>query len=1559
MISFKGYNVQCDFIYDDYNVSLNVFIDETNDVMGIINISKSLRDSIKIRVYYYDERVYFEYENIEFVFNKQEINSGIRILSEYISLTDEEINNEKIQELLDKSLDVLSDLRFDSEGKLIISLALSSIVDVDDIIINVTFDRINNRILLDGNSYFLSMVVKEYLGDILSPDGHFISLSDANEVIDILKEGKEIIDSNKYVIRFENVKVTLDGQDYVLNGDFRVNDKKLELNLNILVDEKNYIISLRRLDNRYYLDLNAFNKEFNVVLSEEEIASLFIDIYEGRSGLLNEEHLNKLETKYISKLEDLYNSFKNKDYSALTGEFDLNKTLETVYDVMEYLLSSTLRFENHVLTYEDEMVKVSLKKEEGIVLALNVSKNNVLCEGTLKLISEEVEIKNENIEYVSLDRIISKIDEIVLSLKESSLTIEDLIDEGKILIDYKGYSFDLSYIYNDEYKVDVYLDITKNLEIKGIIELSHLEDKISLEIYYVDDVLYVIYGNINLRLEKEDIKDTIRLILKATSKKDIDISNPETSEEYQKILDTIVDVIESFEIDDNNHLIISLALQKAFVGLDKVVIDASWNAISGSINVEIPKYHGSALIHEFDGEISIPQKEYLGRSDLDTLLSLIDETLSILVDKKKYSLTINPSLIRIKDNEIGLVGSFIQNEDRMSLNLSLSTSTKDYVIACYRVEGIYYLEIIIGDNEPVLLKGEEEYILKLINNIMDNKDSLLGEMSIEDYFNKYLGADLGKTSDYTFDEILKLGFEALLALNDASLDVNERRIDLTHEKLQVSLSNVSSHYDLRLLVNDLENVSMNINLSLVESNSEIIAPNKEYFNLNNTLVNLNDVALTLIESGWSLDEVITFTKDIASFEGYKVVIDDLNLCGFEIHGEVIVDKNFDISLSLNVKYGEDEVSFNIFFVDDYFYLEWENYRLFLNAEDVVAVGEMIMDFMGMQKMSLSELYEMIDRINEIYVKTTSVKGENVTLSLALSTLFNELEDVDVVFTYDGTLHINSIQNNINIDVINYSGESNKPTFTKDDAYLKEDFEVLLDYAKGFKEYLYEGQLSLTFDDTNNPLIIQFNEIDQLMLHGSINLRMVKVEDGPDKVTFSMKVYMTGMIHYYVALEYNEDEELYITFSTNWNDNYGDLISKTSFMITRDQIKSLFKEILMGIDENSEIGKLLSPNDINNINMVKDILVKTGVLDKNEIEIGKVEMSLKGIVPIVYKVLDFLKDATISPNREDRSILLKKDIDVTVDGETVSTSTTIRLFEEKVNNGISKDISTNYHIQIDNLEANSIKIHGRVTIKRYDDIVYVDKSNVMVLTNIEDLSLALFNSIEKMQFNISGIIKAKLLGMYNIDVDVQARVSYVGDEIEGYIYLDVPCMELVTIPFGKLLPSKYIHTEIFIQDGVIYMYKDYSYRELFNTKHQYSYRKNTYSGFMNNIMDNVIFIFNLQKTIVDAMTNSSNNFVLVPDKLLKSYSYVNDSFNMVVDLPNGLSTSMFKELTLSTKISEYEGEKYLSSFSGKTTIFSVINAKFEFNENGCFGNPPDMTIIPRNMKSNENYQFYNE
>lgn len=156
-----------------------------------------------------------------------------------------------------------------------------------------------------------------------------------------------------------------------------------------------------------------------------------------------------------------------------------------------------------------------------------------------------------------------------------------------------------------------------------------------------------------------------------------------------------------------------------------------------------------------------------------------------------------------------------------------------------------------------------------------------------------------------------------------------------------------------------------------------------------------------------------------------------------------------------------------------------------------------------------------------------------------------------------------------------------------------------------------------------------------------------------------------------------------------------------------------------------------------------------------------------------------------------------------------------------------------------------------------------------------------------------------------------------------------------------------------------MYKDYSYTEWRNTKHQYSYRKNTYAGFMNNIMDNVIFMFNLQKTIVDAMTNSSNDFVVVPDRLLKAYSYVNDSFNMTIDLPNGLSTSMFKELTLSLKINEYEGNKYLSSFSGETTIFSIINAKFNFTESGCFGNPPDMTIIPRNMDLNANYQFYNE
>ena len=119
VISFEGYNAQLNFKYEDYNVSLDVYIDDTNDVMGIIRIKKLQRDELKIKVYYYDERIYFEYENLEFVFNKQEIKKGISLLSEYISLQDEDMSNEKIQEILDKALDVVEKLHFDSEGNLL------------------------------------------------------------------------------------------------------------------------------------------------------------------------------------------------------------------------------------------------------------------------------------------------------------------------------------------------------------------------------------------------------------------------------------------------------------------------------------------------------------------------------------------------------------------------------------------------------------------------------------------------------------------------------------------------------------------------------------------------------------------------------------------------------------------------------------------------------------------------------------------------------------------------------------------------------------------------------------------------------------------------------------------------------------------------------------------------------------------------------------------------------------------------------------------------------------------------------------------------------------------------------------------------------------------------------------------------------------------------------------------------------------------------------------------------------------------------------------------------
>ena len=204
-------------------------------------------------------------------------------------------------------------------------------------------------------------------------------------------------------------------------------------------------------------------------------------------------------------------------------------------------------------------------------------------------------------------------------------------------------------------------------------------------------------------------------------------------------------------------------------------------------------------------------------------------------------------------------------------------------------------------------------------------------------------------------------------------------------------------------------------------------------------------------------------------------------------------------------------------------------------------------------------------------------------------------------------------------------------------------------------------------------------------------------------------------------------------------------------------------------------------------------------------------------------------------------------------------------------------------------------------------------------------------------------------------DVEAPVD---DVIVGYMYLDIPCVPIATVPTGTLT-AKYIHTEIVFKEGYVYMYKDYSYTEWFRTKHQESYRKNTGDGFLKNIMDNIIFIFNLQETIVNAMTNSSADFKVVPDRLLKSYKFENNEYAMVLDLPNGLTTDMFRELTLKLRIGTYDDKLYLKGFSGETTMFSIMKATFNFQENGAFGVDPDLSIVDPNIENDTKYALYNE
>ena len=462
-----------------------------------------------------------------------------------------------------------------------------------------------------------------------------------------------------------------------------------------------------------------------------------------------------------------------------------------------------------------------------------------------------------------------------------------------------------------------------------------------------------------------------------------------------------------------------------------------------------------------------------------------------------------------------------------------------------------------------------------------------------------------------------------------------------------------------------------------------------------------------------------------------------------------------------------------------------------------------------------------------------------------------------------------------------------------------------------------------------------------------------VDGHASKITFSAKLYLDGYMHYHFAVDYTKDEILYLTFSTSWNKD-GSLNSQTTVSFTRSQVVKLLKEILTGIDENSEIGKRLSKNDLNNINMVKKLLVDTGIIDKQDITIGKIDNTLKGIVPTVFKVLDFIKDATIRPNVDNRTIHIEKDYDYVSKktGEVTTYSTNIDLKEDK-----TSSTNTDYIFDIKKLLINNkITINGIIKVKKYEGTIYVNKSKAISLNGMENLAVAFFNSVEEMNFNITGTAGMGIGKLELAGIDVDCRVAYVNGIIRGYIHLKVPAVLAVT---KTPLTASAINSYIYIDDKDIYMYKDVKYTDWFKTKHDYSYRKNTYKGFMKNIADNMIFLLNFTDTIANQITNSGDEIKLVPDKFLTSYSYKNDSYNMVLDLKNGLSNNMFSDLSMSIKTGNYNSKSYLRSFSGSTKLFSILSMTFDFKENGCFGSKPNMNVINTYFDNLSKFSYYKE
>jgi hypothetical protein len=835
------------------------------------------------------------------------------------------------------------------------------------------------------------------------------------------------------------------------------------------------------------VNLEVNYKELNVELSASYIEDiLYLDILNTKLMISKDDLI-----KIVSKFTDLNTSSLDLSLDGILTilfKMDYEKLIKEL--VIE---ENSIDIALDISSFVDGMnsISLSIKKDNGInVLAL-------IKEATIHLnIHSTKNSFSVTGDYQYLGYIDTIIDDILAIYNSKKLNVA-------LSLSYKGLDIEATGIidFNDSIRASVNL------------EVAYQNKAISLDIYYIDDCIYLDFDDCHILLSKADLEKIIALF--SDNNESESILDNLLSIDFEEVLKAISITEDNIRLDMNLSSIISFLSD----------ISITLKDISSSIGLDISikdLFDVNIIASSSNSDILLPSFDY---QDLGKLYSLF-EMIKGIIDNKGISL--NGSL-EYEDIKINGNGNLLfKNNLNAVFNLNVSYKTLEEDIQ------VQYFDSFNDMNKVLFIDLGNNHLMLPLSILLED----ISSMKVEDII----------------DIIFSVDFTKVLV----SLMIEENKLDLTLDLSDFdSLENIIDiHKDIYLELSILDGVLsiassevLNIQASISLFDGDITPSDNTYADLSNMVSNIK--------------EFISWIKE----DSFKVSIDgniQIKSISNDLNGPIdFILENDKYNLNGHFHIEAFHTLHDVYFklVDNVLYLEYGDATFGIDLSNMNEFIEEVFSIFGhtSPEFDFKELDSIID----------SLEISEDSISIDLSTLVDFITKITIALSYSKNdemfnIHISSDEINLNTSIAKITNYAvSLPTEYLDN----EDILSLCRTIKRVIDLLYKRDFNLNLDlDVMDNGYKHLNINGNLMIHiGTEELKDFKIDDLSFKASIAITEYEeNGKIKVVHRVDLTlVSDMVYIVYGNNESN----LSSKIKFYAEKDSIFSVLASItsVLGLD----------------------------------------------------------------------------------------------------------------------------------------------------------------------------------------------------------------------------------------------------------------------------------------------------------------------------------------------------------------------------------------------------------